>query len=93
MANSQYGLAPNYQLPIQKSSALLPCQMLVKDMANILATHIWPEHMASINDTLGNRKKEVGGNGPEHRYQPPCEVLLAEKMARGRSQQDWNINL
>lgn len=32
--------APNYQLPIQKSSALLPCQMLVKDMANILATHI-----------------------------------------------------
>lgn len=40
MANSQYGLAPNYQLPIQKSSALLPCQMLVEDMANILATHI-----------------------------------------------------
>lgn len=46
--------------------------------------------MASISDTLGNRKKEVGarGNGPEHRYLPPCEVLLAEKMARGRSQQD-----
>lgn len=87
--------APNYQLPIQKYSALLLCQMLVKGMANILAAHIWPEHMASINDTLRKRKKEVGArsNGPEHRYLPPCEVLLAEKMARGRSQQDWNINL
>lgn len=74
------GCIPNYQLPIQKSSALLFAKGLLK-MWLTLTVHIRPKHMASINDTLLNRKKEVGArcNGPGHRYQPPCEVLLAEK--------------
>lgn len=50
------GWAPNYQILVQKS-ALILCQMLVKDMANILTTHIRREHMASISDTLLNGKK------------------------------------
>lgn len=33
------GCIPNYQLPIQKSSALLLCQRLVKDVANIDCAH------------------------------------------------------
>lgn len=61
------GWAPNCQIPIQKS-ALLLCQTLVKDMANISTTCIRPERMASISDTLLNRKK-VGArcSGPGHR--------------------------